>query len=165
MSEYKVVVTDIEGNNLLDKITTFHCATIMDFYTGEYKEYRPWESEMYLGDLSRAKVHINHNIIGFDFPALTKLFGFKWNRNSCYDTLVVSRAVFPDRPGGHSLRSLGAALGVLKGDFGETNDWSVFTEDMMKYNVQDCVVTRALAVRQLEQLRLRIEDVVKVEWM
>lgn len=162
MSEFKVIVTDIEGDNLLEKLTTFHCATVMDFFTGDYKEFRPWEAQAYLECLQCAEVHINHNIIGFDFPALTKLFGFKWNRNTCYDTLVASRTIFPDRPGGHSLEALGKSLGVLKGDFGKQDDWSVFTEDMMAYNVQDCVVVRALAQKQLTQLGLDIYDVVNV---
>jgi len=160
MSDYKVIVTDIEGDNLLEYITRFHCATIMDFYTGEYKEYRPWQVDMYINALYRAEVYINHNIIGFDMPALEKLFGFKWNPAQCYDTLVVSRTVFPDRPGGHSLKALGKSLGVLKGDFGETESWDVFTEDMMKYNVQDCVVTRALAQHQLKGLGVDILEVV-----
>ena len=160
MSDFKVVVTDIEGDNLLDKLTKFHCATVMDFYTGEHREFRPWEYLEYLQLLKEAEVYINHNILGFDFPALEKLFGFQWNRSQCYDTLVVSRTVYPDRPGGHSLKTLGKSLGVYKGDFGETESWEVFTEDMMKYNVQDCVVTRALAQDQLRRLGIDIREVV-----
>jgi hypothetical protein len=72
---------------------------------------------------------------------------------------VVSRAIFPDRPGGHSLKALGESLGLIKGDFGETNDWSTFTEDMMSYNIQDCFVARGIALRQLKQLGTTIEEV------
>jgi hypothetical protein len=159
VSKYQAIITDIECDNLYEKVTKFHCATVMDLETGEYEAFRPWEWSSYLDALYQAKYHANHNIIGFDFPTLTKLFGFKWNRKSCYDTLVVSRAIFPDRPGGHSLKALGESLGLIKGDFGETNDWSTFTEDMMSYNIQDCFVARGIALRQLKQLGTTIEEV------
>lgn len=159
MSKYKAIVTDIECDNLYEKVKKFHCATVMDLYTGEYEEFRPWEYKYYLDALMESYYHINHNIIGFDFPTLTKLFGFKWHRKSCYDTLVVSRAIYPDRPGGHSLKALGESLGLIKGDFGETNDWSEFTEDMMTYNIQDCRVARGIALHQLKQLGTTIEGV------
>ena len=159
---WEAIVTDIETDALLEDCTVTHCSSIICMVTGDVKEYRPHQMEEYLEQLHRAKVHINHNIIGFDFPALEKLYGFTWDVDSCFDTLVVSRAMYPDRPQGHSLKSWGLSLGVLKGDFGETNDWSTFSEEMMRYNVNDCIVTKALAERQLKALGWELEYLLEV---
>ena len=149
---WDIIVTDIETDGLIEECTVTHCASIIDVVTKEVKAYRPDDIGEYLEQLKKAKVYINHNIIGFDFPALEKLYGFEWNVRSCIDTLVISRTLYPDRPQGHSLKSWGLSLGVLKGDFGETNDWSKFTEDMLQYNIQDCKVTLALFERQMAQI-------------
>ena len=152
VSDFDAVISDIETDALLDECTLVQCASITDIRTGETLSYRPWEVEAYLEQLSKAKVLINHNWIGFDGPALTKLYGFKWDVRNVFDTLVVSRTLYPDRPQGHSLKSWGITLGLLKGDFGETADWTVFSQEMLDYNIRDNRLTRALAVRQLKQI-------------
>lgn len=43
----------------------------------------------------------------------------------------------PKLMGLHGLKAWGYRLGEYKGDFGETNDWSTFTPEMMEYCEQD----------------------------
>lgn len=141
------LVFDIETNGLLDNVTQFHCGVTIG-PSGETREYRPGDTEAFLKDLSSADMLVGHNIIGYDIPALKKLFGVTFEC-MIWDTLVAGRTYFPDRPQGHSLKSYGP-----KGDFGETSDWKDFSEDMLLYCKQDTLVTHGLFQRQLKQFML-----------
>ena len=151
-SDFDAVISDIETDGLEDSATVIHCASITSLKTGATIPYRPHEIDAYLEQLSKAKVIINHNYIGFDGPVIERLHGFPLVIDNIFDTLVVGRALWPDRPQGHSLKSWGEFLGVLKGDFGETADWSVFSEEMMTYNMRDNRVTRHLCIYLLKKL-------------
>lgn len=141
----KIACTDIETNNLYLKVDTFHCAWIINPITGEKKGYRPNQWEDYLKDLSTYDVVIGHNVIDYDFCTLAKLFPGKFQIKRVFDTLVLSRMLEPDRLSGHSLKSWGIALGILKDDLGGGDDvWDTFTEEMFNYCEQDVHVTVAL---------------------
>ncbi|MGL5014192.1 MAG: hypothetical protein ACRC6V_07880 [Bacteroidales bacterium] len=140
----KLYVTDIEGDNLYQKITKFHCAWVIDVITGERWGYRPHQLAEYCEKLSEADVIIGHNIIDFDCPALAKLNKVLVTKH-VFDTIVLSRALEPDRIQGHGLKPWGKSLGILKGEYGEQEDaWDVFTEDMYDYCEQDVLVTLSL---------------------
>lgn len=164
-----ILVSDIEANGLLDTVTQFHCAVVIDYFTGEKKHYRPWDFEQYLKDLemaaSKGSLICFHNGIGYDYPALKKLkkmhFGSNLNipRSHILDTLVISRLVYSNLKdidmglmrsgklsgkyvGLHSLKAWGYRLGILKGEYGEQEAaWETFNEPMLDYCDQDVVVT------------------------
>ena len=46
--------------------------------------------------------------------------------------------------GKHSLASYGYRLGEYKGEFGQTTDWSTWSEEMEEYCIQDVKVTTKL---------------------
>lgn len=142
----KILVTDIEGNNLYHHITKFWCAWVIDPVTGYKKGFRPHELSEYIEELRSADIVIGHNVIDFDFPALVKLSGSTLNLKGVFDTLVLSRMIEPDRIQGHSLKQWGKSLGILKGEYGEENEtaWDAFTEPMYEYCLQDVEVTVAL---------------------
>lgn len=80
---------------------------------------------------------MGHNIIGFDLPALFKLYG-KWDTYPrILDTQVVSRFLWPERPWGHSLAGWGKHLGNEKIEF---NDYSAYSQEMMDYCTQDVLL-------------------------
>lgn len=142
----KIACTDIETNNLYLDVTKFHCAWIIDpTEPKNRKGFRPDELDDYLKELQGFDVVIGHNVVDYDFPTLAKLSGTAFRINT-FDTLVLSRMLQPDRLGGHSLKSWGRELGVLKGAYGEGGDevWDVFNEDMFKYCEDDVEVTVAL---------------------
>ncbi|MGL5016462.1 MAG: hypothetical protein ACRC6V_19620 [Bacteroidales bacterium] len=147
----KIYVTDIEGNNLYQHITKFHCAWVIDVVTGNRWGYRPEQLSEYCDKLAEADVVVGHNIVDFDCPALKKLNG-KLTTKAVFDTLVISRMLEPDRIQGHSLDSWGKSLGCHKGDFGkQENAWEVFTEEMYEYCEQDVAVTLKLYKHLCEQ--------------
>lgn len=151
LSKMKIGISDIETNNLYHDVTMFHCAWIIDAETGDKKGFRPNQLKEYIHELCKYDVAVFHNGIDYDIPTLCKLAG-KFKAPRMFDTYVLSRMLEPDRPQGHSLKSWGIALGILKGDYGEQeNAWEVFTEDMYKYCQQDCNVTLELFKHLCEQ--------------
>jgi len=134
-----------------------HCAVIEDVVTGAVFKYRPDEMDEFKRRLLTMTEIIGHNIIDFDMRVLSLYFDIDYeidlkgeqdtlNGNPCTitDTLVWSKVLNPDRLGGHSLKAWGKRLGILKGEYGEEEEaWGEFSEEMLDYNEQDVVVTKA----------------------
>ena len=121
-----------------------------------------------LAVLEHAPVIVGHNIIGFDIIALQKVFPHWKPKGRIFDTLNASRLIWPELRdddfaaaraaqrqckswplpaalyGSHKLEAWGYRLGVYKGEFGKTTDWSVWTPEMQEYCEQDVEVTEAL---------------------
>ena len=179
------LIWDIETNGFLEHTTKIHCIAIKDADTLESWSYGPSQIEEGIAKLQSASELIGHNIISFDIPALKKLSPFELGDIKVTDTLVLSRLMrsdlknedftkdwvnddFPRKyHGSHSLKAWGMRLGVLKGDFGETSDWSEWTQEMQDYCVQDVEVTYALwkhlAPEKYSQKAIEFEhDVAKI---
>jgi DNA polymerase I-like protein with 3'-5' exonuclease and polymerase domains len=155
----KLAFFDIETNAIedwtnLSDLTTVHCLAI----------YSEGVSKVYSGDtlldglkaLASFDAIVGHNSIGFDYPALRKMYGFQ---HPCvWDTAVMARCICPDVRaqdllregfektliGSHSLKAWGHRIGVLKDTHGETEDWSTFTPAMAEYCKQDTIVTQRI---------------------
>lgn len=139
-----MLVTDIEADNLLEKVTQFHCGVIYDYSTGEYVSYRPWDFGAYLdaleAEVARGGLIVFHNGHKYDAPALTKLAKLQLNREfhlpreNVVDTLVLSRLQYANikdtdmgllrsgklpgrRFGSHALEAWGYRLGQMKGEY------------------------------------------------
>lgn len=139
-----MLVTDIEANNLLEKVTQFHCGVIYDYSTGEYVSYRPWDFAAYLdaleAEVARGGLIVFHNGHKYDAPALTKLAKlqldreFHLPRENVVDTLVLARLIYANikdtdmgllrsgklpgkRFGSHALEAWGYRLGEMKGEY------------------------------------------------
>ena len=88
---------DIETNGITDWSTlsdleTLHCLVIIDQHgTHRYREPSIKEG---LDRLSMASTIIGHNAVGFDVPALWRLYGFR--HPSVQDTAIMARLLFPD---------------------------------------------------------------------
>ena len=91
-----------------------------------------------------------HNGIGFDVPAISRIWNFVFRRDSIVDTLVLSRLANPNRTGGHGLKNWGNTLGFPKGDH---EDWSQLSTEMIDYCMRDVDVTQ----RVHESLMVELE--------
>jgi DNA polymerase-1 len=126
---------DIEGDNLLFNVTQIHCIATQDIDSGEQNFYPPNDLDAGIVALRGAEVLSGHNIIGYDLPAIWKIIG-EWDETPLIlDTLVVSRALLPERKGGHSLGAWGESLGYQKGE--QPESWLEYTEDMGTYCQRD----------------------------
>ena len=153
----KQAIFDIETNGLLKELTTIHCIAIRDSSTGSVISYRPDQIKEAIDALENAEEIIGHNIIGFDIPAIQKLYPEWKPKGKVTDTLVLSRlikadlmsddatsVVLPDGFqkrlwGSHSLKAWGLRLGNAKGDY--DGGWETFSEAMLEYMEQDVHVT------------------------
>ncbi len=108
-----------------------------------------------------------HNILSYDIPTLDKVLGVTlptWcGPVRIRDTLICSQHMwlelkvndfayvkknkaFPmNLIGSHSLKAWGMRLGEPKGDLGDKVAWSVFTQSMLDYCVQDIQVNSKLS--------------------
>lgn len=154
---------DIETDGFVDVLTTIHSLVIQDVDTGAVFSCHPHGADLEVDQglkmLMQADLIIGHNIIKFDIPAIQKVYPwFSIDETKVFDTLIMSRLIWADLMdrdgkaveagvlksrdrGSHSLRAWGQRLGELKGDFGETTDWSEWTPEMQTYCEQDVVVT------------------------
>tara|TARA_Y100001938_G_scaffold151206_1_gene247469 strand:- start:2074 stop:3906 length:1833 start_codon:yes stop_codon:yes gene_type:complete len=172
------LVFDIETNGLLDTVDQVHCiglavvgakagqlyANQSGFYDNEFSSYDCLEDA--LEAMKKADKLIGHNIIGYDLPVLKKVLGWTPSKNTeIVDTLVMSRLIHTDLKeldakskklesklwGSHSLKAWGLRHGNLKGDYGETSDWSEFSDEMALYCQQDVNVAMDLYYHFMDQ--------------
>lgn len=156
---------DIETDGLLEVLTKIHSLVIKDAETKKiyscHSGGHGYESIDYgLELLSRADRIIGHNIISFDIPAIKKIYP-DWTYKDRFDTYNAASIIwtnifdrdwskqylFKDNKqlmGTHRLEAWGLRLGVLKGDFGKTSDWSTWSPEMQEYCEQDVEVTEKL---------------------
>jgi DNA polymerase-1 len=103
-------------------------------------------------------------VIGYDDVVLRKLYPWWKPVGEVWDTVVGARVLWPEEHlksmdfariargipfpkqliGRHSLEAWGHRLKHRKGDFGKQTDWKVFNAAMLRYSVQDTLVTRDL---------------------
>lgn len=158
-------IFDIETNGLLDTVSKLHCIVLKDIDTGGRFTYRSDKGNLHEGlkRLQEADEIIAHNGINYDIPALKILCGFSTTAKVS-DTLLMSQLIYTDLKdkdfsyskknsdfpkrliGSHSLKAWGYRLGELKGNFGETNDWSEISDEMVTYCEQDVEVTHKLLI-------------------
>ena len=157
---------DCETDGLLEELTTVHCIALA-IDDGEVQAFGPSQLEEGVALLCGASLLISHNLIGFDLPALAKYRktrGITQSEAQCYDTLIVSRLLYPDLReedyrkmhtkvrgdvpkklyGRHSLRAWGVRLGMEKGLYLQEHGFLEYTTDMADYCKRDVEVLRML---------------------
>lgn len=129
-------VFDAETDGLLNECTRCWIIVMKDLDFGIRHIF-------YEGDLgwkklfNEASLLVGHHVLGFDFPMLEKLFGYKLPRGvTVHDTVIMSQVLDYKRFGnkGHSMAVWGESLGVPKV---EHEDWSQFSPEMEHRCVTD----------------------------
>ena len=161
----KTLFFDIETNaiedwsNLTD-LDTVHCLSIYDPTTPKMITYHGAGIRNGLNELAKADHIVGHNVLGFDIPALGKLYSFHPPLVKVLDTMVMAKCIHPDvrnddflrnkfdktLVGSHSLKAWGLRLDKLtKLSYGEEDGaFDSYNEDMRKYCERDTIVTQLL---------------------
>ena len=156
------LIFDIETDGLLDKVSKIHCIVAKDVDTKEVHQFTPDTIEEGIRFLCTADELIAHHGYWYDFVVLERLYpelfiytgkridtfvdaSLIWSHIAETDIVRVRSGKLPPKlRGSQSLKAWGYRLGILKGDFGTTTDWSEYSEEMLGYCVQDVEVTDAL---------------------
>lgn len=160
-----ILLFDIETDGLLPDLTRLHSLVIKNAVTGEVTSAHHDTLQPALDLLAAASVIAGHNVIGFDLPAIQKVYPAWKPKGHVFDTLNASRLIWPELAnddfaalrkhtlpeafpkkliGSHSLKAWGFRLGILKDEFGEGTDWQSWSPQMQSYCEQDVAVTEAL---------------------
>lgn len=168
---------DIETDGLLDELTKVHVLVIKDTETGSVHVYNDkvshqrvvWGVQRLMDASRKGNFIVAHNGIGFDIPALKKLYT-DFNPDMAYvrDTLVMTRLMFADLLDSdlkliekgklpkamlkrHSLEAWGHRLGIPKIDYlewcataGIEDPWAAWSQEMEDYCVGDVETLDAL---------------------
>ena len=130
----KSLIFDIETDGL--QPTKIYCMSVLDVDSQEQTNFKQGNIEEGIELLESADKLIGHNIIGFDIPVIHRLCGVNLLDKRLIDTLVLSRLFNPVRAS-HSLEAWGYKLQFPKIEF---NDYSAYSEDMMKYCAHDVIL-------------------------
>ena len=90
----KTLFFDIETNKIedwsnLSDLHTVHCLSIYDPTTPKMITYHGAGIQNGLQELAKADRIVGHNVIGFDLPALSKLYGFHPPLIRVLDTMLM----------------------------------------------------------------------------
>ncbi|MCP4364981.1 MAG: hypothetical protein GY800_06735 [Planctomycetes bacterium] len=153
-------VFDLEANGLLDTATVVHCGVFRNLDTGEVRTFSP-DDEYYLHYMLKfmdsCEGLIGHNIFGYDFPLLKKLYDYEYNGGKI-DTLVWSKMLQPKRPvpyncpvknKPHSVETWGYRVGRGKP---EHNDWSQYSKEMLHRCSEDTAIQTLIYTALLEEM-------------
>lgn len=160
-------IFDIESNYIEDftRLTVRNDEPLrtlcMCLYSPEEKKMQTFrEHEMKekgLPALASHSVLVGHNIVGFDLPALKKMYSWLPKGIRIIDTAILGGCVLADLMGydartrkipknfwgSNSLKAWGHRLNFLKGDYGDDEEtaWNAYSEEMAEYCRQDVRLT------------------------
>lgn len=161
----KTLFFDIETNAIedwsnLSDLKTVHCLSIYDPTTPKMITYHGAGIKNGLNELAKAERIVGHNVLGFDIPALGKMYSFHPPLVKVLDTMVMAKCIVPDvrnddflrnkfdktLVGSHSLKAWGLRLDKLtKLSYGEEDGaFDEYNEEMRKYCERDTIVTQLL---------------------
>lgn len=133
-------VFDLEANGWSDTADTIWCIATYDIGTRREEFFEPHQIEEGLRYLMDADVCVAHNLLGYDYPLIKRLY--PWFNLAAYeDSLILSRMFTPDRPSGHSIDAWAAKCGKVKPPH---DDFSQYSEAMRVRCIEDTRINAAV---------------------
>ncbi len=161
----KTLFFDVETNKIedwsnLSDLHTVHCLSIYDPTIPKMITYHGAGIKNGLDELAKAERIVGHNVIGFDLPALSKMYSFHPPLIKVLDTMVMAKCIVADvrnddflrnkfdksLVGSHSLKAWGNRLDKLtKLAYGEEDGaFDSYNDEMRQYCERDVLVTQIL---------------------
>jgi DNA polymerase I len=144
----KRLAVDIETDGLDAK--EVYCVVARDLDEKRTYTYTQQNMQHCKQLLESADILVFHNGVSFDAPVLKRLLGINIPLDKIRDTLILSQLANPVREGGHSLDAWGKTLGYNKIDF---DDWSKYSEEMLKYCIRDVEITEKIYNTLIPELK------------
>ena len=144
------LVFDTENDGLYDEATRMWCIVAKDIDTKEVFKYAQNNVMSGIDHLMSADSLIGHNIVGYDVPVILKIYGIDLSNKNLVDTLVLSRLLNPDRPGGHSLAAWGDRMGRPKP---EHEDWSRYSPEMLNRCIADVEINEWVYWQLMKEMK------------
>lgn len=153
-----IYVFDLEANGFLEEATKVHCAVFKKLGTKSIYKFTPENIDDLIPFMEKADVLIGHNVIGYDFPLLKKLYGFEY-KGKKVDTLIMSRLLNPKRQSPphcpnkkapHSVEAWGYRVGRGKP---EHNDWEEFSPEMLHRCTEDTEIQELIYKELLKEAK------------
>ena len=161
------IVADIESNGLLPAVSVIHCLCVQIFETGEmfsfadHAGYLPLEMGWEL--LLTADYVVGHNFMHYDAAVIQWVADVAIEPARIIDTydlceilidqfemqrmdyeLHVKGLMPYNLINKFKLEAWGYRLGRLKGTFGKTADWKIFSDEMVQYCADDVLLNADL---------------------
>ena len=158
----KRLAVDIETDGLDAK--EIYCVVARDLDEKRTYTFTPKTIENCKQLLESADILVFHNGVSFDAPVLKGLLNINIPLDKIRDTLILSQMANPVREGGHSLEAWGKSLGYNKIEF---NDWSGYSDKMLKYCIRDVEITERVynllvpEMRRFSPRSIRLEHQVR----
>lgn len=129
------VICDLETNALVkpDKVWLALCKDVDTGKDYVFKNVHE-DPEPFKKFILQAECIIGHKFISYDYKVIRDVLGIHLDPNIIIDTLVVSRLLNFNIPGGHSLDAWGERLGLPKLKF---NNFHELSEEMITYGLRD----------------------------
>lgn len=147
---------DIEADNLLPGLANCWCIGIADVTSPhDVQSYSDHDDKLpsiqeALDRMMAADRLVAHNGIGYDVPAIKKLYGVDLGYHKQWDTMTIAALLNPEKRS-LKLSIFGEAMGFPKGDY---DDWEGgYTDDMRIYMERDVEITALLYGKQQEELQ------------
>lgn len=137
LEDDQIIFADCEGNDFLPGLDRMWLVQLAVGPKGEVVPfadqpgYEPIRDALKI--LKEAPAYVFHNGFGYDLFAINKLYPGTLDPQKMIDSLVISR-LMNSTANRHSLADIGEALGYPKGEY---DDFSQFTEEMVKYGIRD----------------------------
>ena len=154
----KRLVVDIETDSLDAK--EIFCVVAKDLDDDRIYTFTQKNMEHCKPLLEQSDILVMHNGVSFDAPVLKRLLGCNIPLSKIRDTLLLSQLVDPMREGGHSLAAWGEKLGFAKIEF---EDFSRYSDEMLKYCIRDVELTAKVYTTLVPELKKFSPRSIKLE--
>ena len=154
----KRLVVDIETDSLDAK--EIFCIVAKDLDDDRIYTFTQKNMEHCKPLLEQSDILVMHNGVSFDAPVLKRLLGCNIPLSKIRDTLLLSQLADPMREGGHSLAAWGEKLGFAKIEF---EDFSRYSDEMLKYCIRDVELTAKVYTTLIPELKKFSPRSIKLE--
>jgi len=154
----KRLVVDIETDSLDAK--EIFCVVAKDLDDDRIYTFTQKNMEHCKPLLEQSDILVMHNGVSFDAPVLKRLLGCNIPLSKIRDTLLLSQLADPMREGGHSLAAWGEKLGFAKIEF---EDFSRYSDEMLKYCIRDVELTAKVYTTLVPELKKFSPRSIKLE--